>query len=209
MRQTRAEDKTVFARSPSSVGLGLAPAASSDKANRCGGSEPPPYERSSVQPLYLRQTTTEDKTVFARSPSFVGLGLAPAVYSAEVNRCGGSEPPPYERSSVQPLYLRQTTAMNKIAFARSPSSVGLGLAPAVYSAEVNRCGGSEPPPYERSSVQPLYLGQTTAEDKTVFARSPSSVGLGLAPAAYSAKANRCGGGLLQPYENLKPKPLAL
>ena len=45
--------------------------------------------------------------------------------------------------------------MNKIAFARSPSSVGLGLAPAVYSAEVNRCGGSEPPPYERPSDQPL------------------------------------------------------
>ena len=35
-------------------------------------------------------------------------------------------------------------------------------------------------------------------NKTVFERSPSSVGLGLAPAAYSAKANRCGGGLLQP-----------
>ena len=45
--------------------------------------------------------------------------------------------------------------MNKIAFARSPSSVGLGLASAAYSAEVNRCGGSEPPPYERPSVHPL------------------------------------------------------
>ena len=36
-------------------------------------------------------------------------------------------------------------------------------------------------------------------NKIAFARSPSSVGLGLAPAAYSAKANRCGGGLLQPF----------
>ncbi len=63
--------------------------------------------------------------------------------------------------------------MNKIAFARSHSSVGLGLAPAVYSAKANRCGGSEPPPYERFSVQPLYLRQTTAEDKTVFERRPS------------------------------------
>ena len=100
---------------------------------------------------------------------------------------------------LQPLYLRQTPAMNKIAFARSPSSVGLGLAPAVYSAKANRCGGSEPPPYERSSVRPLYLRQTTADDKIAFARSPSSVGLGLAPAVYSAKANHCGGGLLQPF----------
>ena len=126
-------------------------------------------------------------------------GLAPAASSAKANRYGGSKPPPYERFSVHPLYLGQTTTEDKTVFARSPSSVGLGLAPAVYSAKANRCGGSEPPPYERSSVQPLYLGQTTAEDKIAFARSPSSVGLGLAPAVYSAKANHCGGGLLQPF----------
>ena len=155
-----------------------------------------------LQPFILPRQTTAEGACSSRllcQGKPLRRGLAPAASSAEATRCGGSEPPPYERSSVQPLYLRQTTTEDKTVFARSPSFVGLGLAPAVYSAEVNRCGGSEPPPYERSSVQPLYLRQTTAEDKTVFERSPSSVGLGLAPAAYSAKANRCGGGLLQPF----------
>ena len=85
-----------------------------------------------------------NKIAFARSPSFVGLGLAPAVYSAKANRCGGSEPPPYESLKPKPLALIQTTSEDKIAFARSLSSVGLGLAPAVYSAKANRCEGSEP-----------------------------------------------------------------
>ena len=54
--------------------------------------------------------------------------------------------------------------MNKTVFERSPSSVGLGLAPAAYSAKANRCGGSKPPPYERSSVQPLTLPRSTAAE---------------------------------------------
>ena len=54
--------------------------------------------------------------------------------------------------------------MNKIAIARSLSSVRLGLAPAVYSAKANHYGGSEPPPYERSSVQPLTLPRSTAAE---------------------------------------------
>ena len=83
-----------------------------------------------LQPLYLIQTTAEDKTVFERSSSSVGLGLAPAVYSAKANRCGGGLLQPYENLKPKPLVLMQTTAMNKIAFTRSPSFVGLGLAPA-------------------------------------------------------------------------------